>query len=127
MCSRPQGGWTSFWYSEMAEFYPDPHQRAVTMSFADDHTPPLQLAGPAAPAIALWIGHSVYGDRWHEDPRLAALLPSQASQDATRTEQATAEHPGTGTDGLTAEQHAWWERHRPRLSHHHTSQGGLEL
>ena len=128
MCSRPQGGWTSFWYSEMAEFYPDPHQRAVTMSFADDHTPPLQLAGPAAPAIALWIGHSVYGDRWHEDPRLAALLPSQASQDTTTGRQA-AEHTTTaaGTEGLTPEQHAWWERNGPRHSRHHSSESGMEL
>ncbi len=127
MCSRPQGGWTSFWYSEMAEFYPDPHQRAVTMSFADDHTPPLQLAGHAAPAIALWIGHSVYGDRWHEDPRLAALLPRQAAQDTTTHQQASTEPTATVKDGLTPEQHAWWEHHRPRHSRHHTSQGGMEL
>ena len=128
MCSRPQGGWVSFWYSEMSEFYPDPQRRAVTMSFADDHTPPLQLAGPAAPAIALWIGHSVYGDRWHEDPRLAALLPTEASQHATRPEQATDEHTAAEKDGLTAEQHAWWDRHRPRHSRSRSaSQGGLEL
>ena len=85
------------------------------------------MAGPAAPAIALWIGHSVYGDRWHEDPRLTALLPSQASQDTTTAEHATAEHTAAVKDGLTPEQQAWWERNRPRHSRHHGSENGMEL
>ena len=27
MCSRPEGGYTSFWYQDLAEFYPQPHAR----------------------------------------------------------------------------------------------------
>lgn len=122
MCSRPDHGWVSFWYSEMTEFHPDPHRRLLTMSFTDDHTPPLQLAGPAAPAVALWVGHSLYDDRWHEDPRLAALLPTRDPRHATITEHAV------HNDGLTAEQQAWWDDHRPAPTRHPRSAShGLDL
>lgn len=137
MCSRPQGGWVSFWYTEIAEFHPDPHNRTVTLAFAEDHTPPLQLSGPAAPAISLWIGHSVYGDRWHEDPRLAALIPTRHRIDAEQAH--TTEHPdadqtsthsGPIPPGMTAEQYAWWQHHIEQRRHRsadRSTDAGMEL
>ena len=84
MCSRPQGGWTSFWYSEMAEFYPDPHRRAVTMSFADDHTRHYNWPDPPPRHRAL-DRPPVYGDRWHEDPAWPPHCPAKQPRTPPRT------------------------------------------
>lgn len=112
MCSRPDGGYTSFWYQDLAEFYPQPHARTLVMSFDEDHTSPLQLTGPAAPAISLWAGHAIYGDAWREHPHLAALIPSE--QDHHRDQEQPL------TDGLTDQQRQWWTDQQQRRPHHRT-------
>lgn len=98
MCSRPQGGWLSFWYQDLAEFYPDAAARTLTMSFHDDHTPPLKLSGPATPAISLWSGYALYGDNWRNEPGLAIL---------THPDRQTPERTAT-PNGLTDEQYDAW-------------------
>ncbi|MDG5486341.1 hypothetical protein [Mycolicibacterium gadium] len=112
MCSRPDGGYTSFWYQDLAEFYPQPHARTLVMSFDEDHTSPLQLTGPATPAISLWAGHAIYGDAWREHPHLAALIPSE--QDHHRDQEQPL------TDGLTDQQRQWWTDQQQRRPHHRT-------
>ncbi|MCH9737047.1 MAG: hypothetical protein K0U78_21260 [Actinomycetia bacterium] len=98
MCSRPQGGWLSFWYQDLAEYHPDLAARTLTMSFHDDHTPPLQLSGPATPGIALWTAYALYGDKWRNDPRLAALTqPDRSRETASSTPDLAA-----GTDRRSA-------------------------
>lgn len=88
MCNRPDGGWLSFWYQDLAEHHIDLPARTLVMAFNHDQCAPLRLQGPATPAIALWSAVQVYGDAWRTDPRLAALrTPSPAHQqrDATTT------------------------------------------
>ncbi len=123
MCSRPQGGWLSFWYQDLAEYHPDLTTRTLTMSFHDDHTPPLQLAGPAAPAISLWTGYALHADNWASDPRLAALIPTTRS---ASTEQTTTL---ATPDGLTPQQGAAWyaEQQRPSRATRPTTDYGLSL
>lgn len=82
------------------------------MSFDEDHTSPLQLTGPATPAISLWAGHAIYGDAWREHPHLAALIPSE--QDHHRDQEQPL------TDGLTDQQRQWWTDQQQRRPHHRT-------
>lgn len=72
MCSTAQHGLLSFWFADVAEFYPDLAQWTLTLGFGS--TDPVRLSGPAAPALCLWSGYGVLGDGWAADPRLAALL-----------------------------------------------------
>jgi hypothetical protein len=72
MCSTPMG-WDSFAYDSVTHFHPDLDRWSLTMGFGPDQ-PPLRLAGPPAPALCLWAATAVLGDRWVDDPRLAALL-----------------------------------------------------
>jgi hypothetical protein len=97
MCSRPEGGWVSFWYQDLAEFYPEPERRTLTMAFTEEHTTPLQLSGPATPAISLWAAHAIYGPAWEQHPSLAALITDTQSRNQHQPEQQAAE-------GLTEEQ-----------------------
>lgn len=117
MCSRPDGGYVSFWYQDLAEFYPQPHARTLVMSFDEDHTPPLQLTGPAVPAISLWAGHAIYGDAWREHPHLAALIPAQ--QDRQRDNPDHTQHQQL-IDGLTEQQRQWWTDQQQRRPHRST-------
>lgn len=127
MCSRPDGGYVSFWYQDLAEFYPHPHARTLVMSFDEDHTPPLQLTGPAVPAISLWAGHAIYGDSWREHPHLAALIPTQQQQRDHPNHSHQQNHHDQGNGGLTAEQEQWWteqqQRRRPRSDRSADEQG----
>ncbi len=118
MCSRPDGGYTSFWYQDLAEFYPQPHTRTLVMSFEEDHTPPLQLTGPAAPAISLWAGHAIYGDAWREHPHLAALIPTKQQQRDHPSHSHQDTHHEHGNGGLTAEQEQWWTEQQQRRRPH---------
>lgn len=72
LCQTMARGWLSFWFSAATEFHPDLDNWSVVLAF--DGTSPLQLSGPAAPALALWCGRGILGDRWQEDPRLHRLL-----------------------------------------------------
>lgn len=119
MCSRPEGGYTSFWYQDLAEFYPQPHARTLVMSFEEDHTPPLQLTGPAAPAISLWAGHAIYGDAWREHPNLAALIPSEQERQRDNPDHIHNQHSHDEqlTDGLTDQQRQWWTAQQQRRPH----------
>lgn len=124
MCSRPDGGYVSFWYQDLAEFYPQPHNRTLIMAFEEDHTPPLQLSGPAVPAISLWAGHAVYGDAWREHPHLAALIPNQQHRQRDTPDPAHNQQ----TDGLTDEQRQWWtdqRERRPRSNTRSADEPGL--
>ncbi|OKH68300.1 hypothetical protein EB74_33545 [Mycobacterium sp. SWH-M5] len=116
MCSRPDGGYVSFWYQDLAEFYPQPHTRTLVMSFEEDHTPPLQLTGPAVPAISLWAGHALYGDAWRDHPHLAALIPTPHHQRHGSLEQGN-QHANSD---LTAEQQQWWTQQQHRFDRHRT-------
>ena len=59
-------------------------------------------------------------------PRLAAFS-DKITQNAALFARIEAVYNSPDKAKLTAEQQAWWERHRPRHSRHHSSQGGLEL
>ncbi|MBB3753659.1 hypothetical protein FHT44_006181 [Mycolicibacterium sp. BK634] len=72
MCSTPLG-WDSFPYDVVTDFHPDLERWSLTMGFGTDQLP-LRLVGPPAPALCLWTATAVLGDRWVDDPRLAALL-----------------------------------------------------
>lgn len=82
MCSGPDGTLLDFWFEHVTEFYPDLLARSVTFAFGD-RCSPLRLDGPAAPAIALWCAHAIYGPAWVNDGRFAPLLavpPSSSMQ-----------------------------------------------
>ena len=67
-------GQVSIWHDTVAAIYPDLQQSELTLGF-EDGFPPIRLSGPAAPALSLWGARFVLGpDRWHKDPRLAALF-----------------------------------------------------
>lgn len=66
-------GWVSGWFGSVTEFYPDVQGWSLTLGF-DRGVAPLRLSGPAAPAMCVWVGACVLGDRWTSDPRLAPLL-----------------------------------------------------
>jgi hypothetical protein len=72
VCSLPSYGQTSVWYESVAAIYPDLKQGTLILGFEDGY-PPIRFNGPAAPALSLWCAYFVLGDRWHRDPRLAAL------------------------------------------------------
>jgi hypothetical protein len=71
MCSTKALGWLNFPFSRIVEFVPELDNWSVTLAFAK--TSPMRLTGPPAPAVALWIAHGLYGDRWMDDQRLASL------------------------------------------------------
>ena len=103
MCNRPDGGWISFWYQDLAEHHIDLPRRQLVMAFTHDQCAPVRLQGPAVPAIALWSAVQVYGDAWKTDPRLAPLLTPRTPQQQHHQDRTTT---GT-THGLTPEQHHW--------------------
>lgn len=73
MCSGADGTLVDFWFQYVTEFYPDLMSRSVTFAFGD-RCYPLRLDGPAAPAIALWCAHAIYGQAWINDARFRPLL-----------------------------------------------------
>ena len=73
MCSGPDGTLADFWFGYTTEFYPDLAARTVTFAYGN-RCLPLQLAGPAAVAIALWSAHALYGPAWINDVRFQPLL-----------------------------------------------------
>ena len=103
MCNRPDGGWLSFWYQDLAEHHIDLPTRTLVMAFNHDQCAPLRLQGPATPAIALWSAVQVYGDAWKTDPRLAPLLTPRTPQQQHHQDRTTT----VTTHGLTPEQHHW--------------------
>lgn len=118
MCNRPDGGWLSFWYQDLAEHHIDLPQRTLVMAFHHNQCAPVRLQGPATPAIALWSAVQVYGEAWKTDPRLAALLtPSPAQQQRARETTASAA-------GLSPEAYQWAQQHaaahRGRTEQHRT-------
>lgn len=120
MCNRPDGGWLSFWYQDLAEHHIDLPRRTLVMAFAHDQCAPVRLQGPAVPAIALWSAVQVYGDAWKTDPRLSALLTPRAAHHHR-------DHP-PAAHGLTPEQLRWAQQqadaHRARTpSRTHTTSG----
>jgi hypothetical protein len=78
MCSRSDGTFIDFWFGYVTEFYPDLHSRTVTFAYGE-RCVPLQVAGPAAVAIALWSARALYGPAWVNDIRLHPLLPTQST------------------------------------------------
>lgn len=76
MCSRSDGTFIDFWFGYVTEFYPDLHSRTVTFAYGE-RCVPLQLAGPATVAIALWSARALYGPAWINDIRLRPLLDAQ--------------------------------------------------
>ncbi|MDH6279112.1 hypothetical protein [Prescottella agglutinans] len=72
LCHTATKGWLSFYFNAVTEFHPDLHGWSLVLAFQD--TAPLALSGPAAPALALWCGHGILGERWVTDPRMAPLL-----------------------------------------------------
>ena len=73
LCNRTDDGWISFWFQDVDEFYPELQHYAVTIGFAENCAT-LRLHGPAIRTLALWSAVGILGDRWADDPRLAALL-----------------------------------------------------
>ena len=124
MCNRPDGGWLSFWYQDLAEHHIDLPTRTLVMAFTHDQCAPVRLQGPAVPAIALWSAVQVYGDAWKTDPRLAPLLtPSPAPQQRHRDNAPTAAHGLSPEDYHWAQQHAAAHRARTEQSRTHTTSG----
>lgn len=72
LCHTVAKGWLSFYFNAVTEFHPDLNNWSLVLAF--NGAEPLRLSGPAAPALALWCGHGILGDRWIDDPRLAPLL-----------------------------------------------------
>lgn len=81
MCSRSDGTFIDFWFGYVTEFYPDLHSRTVTFAYGE-RCVPLQLAGPATVAIALWSARALYGPAWINDIRLHPLLAPEARRPA---------------------------------------------
>lgn len=73
LCNTVDVGFESYYYGAITEFYPDLDGWQVTLAF-DGNCAPLRLAGPAAPALCLWIATAVLGERWSRDSRLGRLL-----------------------------------------------------
>jgi hypothetical protein len=74
VCNPASYGQVSVLHDAVAAIYPDLQQWQLTLGF-EDRYPPIRLSGPAAPALSLWCARFVLGpDRWHKDPRLAALF-----------------------------------------------------
>ncbi|QIV79953.1 hypothetical protein [Mycolicibacterium frederiksbergense] len=91
MCSRSDGTFVDYWFGYVTEFYPDLHARTVTFAYGE-RCVPLQLAGPAAVAIALWSAHALHGPAWINDVRLHPLLSTQSSVPALASRPAIAGH-----------------------------------
>lgn len=89
MCSRSDGTFIDFWFGYVTEFYPDLHSRTVTFAYGD-RCVPLQLAGPATVAIALWSARALHGPAWINDVRLHPLLATQPSAPALTSRAAIA-------------------------------------
>ncbi|MGV7320333.1 hypothetical protein PJH10_29530, partial [Mycobacterium kansasii] len=53
------------------------HSRTVTFAYGE-RCVPLQLAGPATVAIALWSAHALHGSAWVNDIRLHPLLSGES-------------------------------------------------
>jgi len=77
MCSRSDGTFIDFWFGYVTEFYPDLHSRTVTFAYGE-RCVPLQLAGPATVAVALWSAQALHGRAWVNDIRLHPLLSGEA-------------------------------------------------
>ena len=125
MCNRPDGGWLSFWYQDLAEHHIDLPQRTLVMAFHHQQCAPVRLQGPATPAIALWSAVQVYGDAWKTDPRLTALLTPSPHQQQRQQDPA-------GRASLSPEAYQWAQRnaaaHRARTEQHRTQPtSGREL
>lgn len=79
MCSRSDGTFIDFWFGYVSEFYPDLPSRTVTFAYGE-RCVPLQLAGPATVAIALWSARALHGPAWVNDIRLHPPLLSGQQQ-----------------------------------------------
>jgi hypothetical protein len=66
-------GLESLWYGDITGFYPDLGAWTLTLATGDGQ-PPVRMHGPAVPLVSLWTATAVQGERWTQDPRLAALL-----------------------------------------------------
>ena len=129
MCNRPDGGWMSFWYQDLAEHHIDLPTRTLVMAFNHDQCAPVRLQGPATPVIALWSAVQIYGDSWKADPRLTALFtPSPAHQQHRNISAPNASH-GHAPHGLNPAAYQWAQQqaaaHRARTnpSRAHTTSG----
>jgi hypothetical protein len=66
------GRWTSFYYSGVTEFYPEPDAYRMVMAFGD--TSPLMISGPFTPLLAVLSTTYIYGRPALDDhPAFAAL------------------------------------------------------
>jgi hypothetical protein len=72
MCKTNTRGWLNFIFPRIVEFAPDLDTWSVLLAFSGN-AGPLRLTGPAAPEIALWIAHGLFGPQWMDDPRLSTL------------------------------------------------------
>ncbi|MCV7200803.1 hypothetical protein H7J71_02095 [Mycolicibacterium peregrinum] len=73
LCNTLDQGFESYSYGAVTEFYPDLDGWQVTLGFKGKCAP-LRLAGPAVPAVCLWVAAAVLGERWMTDPRLTRLF-----------------------------------------------------
>lgn len=68
-----RSGLESLWYGDITGFYPDLGSWTLTVATGDGQ-PPVRMQGAAVPLVSLWTATAVLGERWSQDPRLAALL-----------------------------------------------------
>lgn len=68
-----ESGLASLWYGDITGFYPEPETWTLTLATSDGQAP-IRMQGPAVPLVSLWTATAVLGQRWWQDPRLAALL-----------------------------------------------------
>lgn len=66
-------GLASLWYGDITGFYPALDTWTLILGTSDGQ-PAVRLQGPAVPLLSLWTATAVLGQRWPQDPRLAALL-----------------------------------------------------
>jgi hypothetical protein len=67
------GGWSTYAWSVITEYYPDLDNAAVTVGFGP-HAVPMSLSGPPAAALAVIVAAGTQGPRWIDDPRLRPVL-----------------------------------------------------
>jgi hypothetical protein len=90
MCHLQTGGWLSFYYTAVNEFYPDPANWTITFGF--ENSEPLQLGGLPVPTLAVLTSWCVLGaNRWQNEPGIAGLLEAATAPQLRVGQQGVAE------------------------------------
>jgi len=67
------GGWSTYAYGAITEYYPDPPNATLTLGFGPNAAP-MSLSGPPTLTLSVLVAAATQGERWTQDPRLHTLL-----------------------------------------------------